>query len=88
MRGVYIKIANFPKTVHWEKEFKFKTVEEFSLFFRTKLEESRNKYVPLKKLTKRKFPAWVSKGIISSINKRNKAWNEYNMIPNYLNQNI
>jgi len=31
--------------------------------------------------------AWVSKGIITGINKRNKAWNEYNEIPNYLNQN-
>jgi len=26
-------------------------------------------------------------GIIIGINKRNKAWNEYNNIPNYLNQN-
>jgi len=29
----------------------------------------------------------VSKGIITGIYKRNKAWNEYNKIPNYLNQN-
>jgi len=25
--------------------------------------------------------------MITGINKRNKAWNEYNKIPNYLNQN-
>jgi len=51
------------KAVNWEEEFKFKTVEECSLFLRTKLEESRNKYVPVRTLPKRKYPAWVSKGI-------------------------
>jgi len=44
MRGDYIKISKFPKEVNWEKTI-FKTVEESSLFLRTKLEESRNKYV-------------------------------------------
>jgi len=86
MRGDYIKVTKFLKAVNWEEEFKFKTVKECSLVFKTKL-ESRNKYVPFRKLPKRKFPAWVSTGIITGINKKNKAWNEYNKIPNYLNQN-
>jgi len=87
MRRDYTKIVKFLKTVNWEEDFKFKTVKECSLFFRTKLEASRKKYVPIRKLPNRKFPAWVSKWIIFGINKKKKGWNEYNKIPNYLNQN-
>jgi len=47
MRGDYLKISKFLKAVNLEEDFKFKTVEECSLFLRSKLEESRHKYVPV-----------------------------------------
>jgi len=48
--GLYLKISKFLKAVGFLKA----TVEEFSILLSSQLEESRNKYVPVRKLPKRK----------------------------------
>jgi len=47
-----------------------KSAEDFSILLRTKLLEGRDKYVPLVKIPARKFLAWVNKGIMKEILKK------------------
>ena len=74
-RGDYLAIAQLLDDVNWKKEFGDKSLQENSSFLTAKLHEGIDKHVPLRKISKRRFPPWVSKKILKVLQKGTKPGN-------------
>jgi len=87
-RGNYEKISNFLNDFDWKEQFSIGTTEDNSITLRCKLEECRDYWVPVRKQSGRRFPAWMSKNISEKIKIRNRAWSKFNKNPTLNKQEI
>ena len=82
-RGDYSKVIEEMKKVDWEKEFQAKNVNDAWQRFLKKFLGCREKYVPRRKVKKRKMPRWMRKGIGKLIRKRNRKWEKFKEWPTF-----
>ena len=68
-------------SVDWEREFKGKEVNDMWQRFLQRVLSCREKYVPKRRVNKRKTPRWMRKGISKLIRKRNRKWEKFKEWP-------
>ena len=64
----------------WKKELADKTADESWLFFKGRVNEAVNQFVPVKSLKKSTFknrPQWMSKAAILALRRKKRCWKKY-----------
>ena len=76
-RGKYEEIISNLKQVNWDAEFNDKDVESMWATLLAKMNENREKFVPLAKERKSGGQVWMRLKIKKNIKRRHKAWKKY-----------